>query len=214
MNNSIKFYALQKCFEISDKCHNNFNPNNELVGQLQELSQFIDIFNSPFRNCSCVFKENKLSCVFKENSSALSGYYTIQAPNGSLISVYCDMEGSSCDGKEGWVRVGYLNMSKPNATCSPGLYTYNFSSINHPLCDRFNSSSGDCNSAVLNTHGISYQRICGQVREYQYRIADGIYPNDNNNNDNIDGYYVDGISITHCSNPLKHKWTYVCGNSE
>ena len=42
-------------------------------------------------------------------SSALSGYYTIQAPNSSLISVYCEMEGSNCDGKGGWMRVGYLN---------------------------------------------------------------------------------------------------------
>ena len=78
-------------------------------------------------------------------------------------------------------------MSKPNAACPPGLYTYNFNSINHPLCDRFNSSSNDCNSAFLNSHGIFYQHICGQVREYQYRVADGIYPNNNNKNDSIHG---------------------------
>ena len=124
------------------------------------------------------------------------------------------MEGSSCDSKGGWMRVGYLNMSKRNAACPPGLYTYNFNSINNPLCDRFNSSSGECNSAFLNTHGISYQHICGQVRKYQYRVADDIYPNDNNNNDSIDGYYVDGVLITHCSNPRKHIWTYICRNSE
>ena len=56
-------------------------------------------------------------------STALSGYYTIQAPNGSLISVYCDMEGSNCDGKGGWIRVAYLNMSEPNATC-PHCFDY------------------------------------------------------------------------------------------
>ena len=38
---------------------------------------------------------------------APSGYYKIQSPNGSLISVYCDMEGSNCDGKGGWMTVGY-----------------------------------------------------------------------------------------------------------
>ena len=41
------------------------------------------IFNSAFYNCSD---------VFKENSSAPSGYYTIRAPNGSIFSVYCDIE--------------------------------------------------------------------------------------------------------------------------
>ena len=31
------------------------------------------------------------------------------------------MEGSNCDGKGGWMRVAYLNMSEPGATCPPGL---------------------------------------------------------------------------------------------
>ena len=41
--------------------------------------------------------------------------------NGSLISVYCDMEGSNCDSMGSWMRVAYLNMSEPNATCLSGL---------------------------------------------------------------------------------------------
>ena len=32
--------------------------------------------------------------IFQNRSFVPLGYYTIQAPNGSLISVYCDMEGS------------------------------------------------------------------------------------------------------------------------
>ena len=49
-----------------------------------------------------------LNCLkfFKQNVSPKSGYYTILSPNGSLISIYCDMEGSNCDGKGGWMRVG------------------------------------------------------------------------------------------------------------
>ena len=39
--------------------------------------------------------------IFQNTSFAPSGYYTILTPNGSLISVYCDMEGSNCDGKGG-----------------------------------------------------------------------------------------------------------------
>ena len=44
VNNSISFYASQTCPDISDKCHSHFNPNNEILGQLQEISRFIDIF--------------------------------------------------------------------------------------------------------------------------------------------------------------------------
>ena len=71
-------------------CHRNFETQyyNELLEQLEEISQHL--------NSSC-------SYIFNSTSSDLSGYYTIQASNGSLISVYCDMEGQ-CDGKGGWTR--------------------------------------------------------------------------------------------------------------
>ena len=148
-----KFYAFETRSEISDECHDNFNLNSELLGHLQEMSHFINIFNSAFSNCSHVFRENIsapsgyytlravndslisvycdlsfLNCsqILQVYSTAPSGYYIIQAPNGSLISVYCDMEGSKCDGKGGWMRVTYLNMSKPNATCPSGLNSYFF----------------------------------------------------------------------------------------
>ena len=36
--------------------------------------------------------------VLRCNSSASSGYYQIQAANGSTVQVYCDMEGTNCGG--------------------------------------------------------------------------------------------------------------------
>ena len=130
------------------------SPNGSLI------SVFCD--DNAFDNCSEVFKENSsalsgyytmrapngslisvycddnafdnCSQVFKENSSALSGYYTMRAPNGSLISVYCDMEGSNSDGNGGWMRVGYINMSEPGATCPPELTLYQNNNTDHGLC--------------------------------------------------------------------------------
>ena len=67
--------------------------------------------------------------IFQNRSFAPSSYYTILAPNGSHISVYCDMEGSNCDGKGGWMRVGYINMTKPNATCPHGLIQRQYNNI-------------------------------------------------------------------------------------
>ena len=43
-----KFYAFETCSEISDECHDNFKLNSELLGQLQEMSYFMNIFNSAF----------------------------------------------------------------------------------------------------------------------------------------------------------------------
>ena len=87
MNNGINFYASQTCSDISDECHSKFYPNNELLVQLQEISQFLDIFNSVFCNCSR---------VFQENTSFPSVYNTMRAVNGSLISVYCDLSFLHC----------------------------------------------------------------------------------------------------------------------
>ena len=83
----------------------------------------------------------------------MSGYYTLPASNGSLISVYCDMEGQ-CDGKGGWLRVGYINKGffKPwhVRRCTTGIEitvqvdknVNNFENINYKLCDRPHPSSG------------------------------------------------------------------------
>ena len=59
--------------------------------------------------------------VLDNNSSAPSGFYNIIVTNGSTVSVYCDMEGVNCDGEGGWTRIGYLNMTEPDATCPDGL---------------------------------------------------------------------------------------------
>ena len=76
------------------------------------------------------------SCAFvlEKNSSALSGYYTMQTSNGSRLTVYCDMEGNNCDGKGGWMRISYLNMSEPDTVCPTGLMLKQYTNIDHDLC--------------------------------------------------------------------------------
>ena len=172
-------------------------PNGSLISVYCDLS---------FRNCSQILH------VY---SSAPSGYYTIQAPNGSLISVYCDMEGSNCDGKGGWMRVGYLNMSEPGATCPPGLTLHQYNNIDHGLCGQPTSLSGNQTSVYFSTYGVVYNKVCGQVIGYQYGSPDGFPPDLGGgvivNNPNIDNIYVDGVSITYGSNPRKHIWTLGVG---
>ena len=147
------------------------------------------------------------SHIYNGYSSAPSGYYTIQAPNGSLISVYCDMEGSNCDGKGGWMRVGYLNMSEPGATCPPDLMQRQYNNSDHDVCGRPNS--GSFSHTFFSTRGIHYNKVCGQLRGYQYRSPEAF----SSNIINIDSCYVNGISITYNSSPRKHIWTYANGQS-
>ena len=54
------------------------------------------------------------------NSSASSGYYQIQAANGSAVQVNCDMEGTNCGGEGGWMRVAYLNVTDLTSQCPAG----------------------------------------------------------------------------------------------
>ena len=69
---------------------------------------------NPPRNRSC---QEILYCF----PSAPSGYHEICVPNGSLVQVYCDMEGTNCGGQGGWMRVAHVNMSQSGASCPQGL---------------------------------------------------------------------------------------------
>uniref|UniRef100_A0A1X7UCU7 Fibrinogen C-terminal domain-containing protein n=1 Tax=Amphimedon queenslandica TaxID=400682 RepID=A0A1X7UCU7_AMPQE len=150
--------------------------------------------------------------VLENIPNAASGYYNISQSNGSIVSVYCDMEGSKCDGNGGWMRIGYINMTEPGATCPQGLYNYTYGG--KTLCDKSQGLGNGCNSTFFSAIGLNYTKVCGQARGYQSGGPDGIYPNHGvGSSDNIDGAYVDGLSITHGSNPRQHIWTYAVGTT-
>ena len=135
--------------------------------------------------------------------SAPSGYYQIHAPNGSLVQVYCDMEGTNCGGQGGWTRVAYVNMSQSGATCSQGLTEQTFSGLT--LCGR-NTTAG-CQGTWVSTLGLNYSRVCGQLLGYQWGTPDGF----GSGQTDISASYVDGASITYGRSIRKHIWTYANG---
>ena len=164
---------------------------------------------NPPRNRSC---QEILHCF----PSAPSGYYQITAPNGSLVQVYCDMEGTNCGGEGGWTRVAYVNMSQSGATCPQGLTQRTLAGLT--LCGRMDGDftvttpgGGGCQSTVFSTLGLNYSKVCGQLRGYQLGTPDAFFPYITNSLLNIDGLYVDGVSITYGSAPRKHIWTYATG---
>ena len=68
-----------------------------------------------------MFKYNSCIALLQAIPTTTSGHCNLTLSNGSIVSVCCDMEGNNCDGKGGWMRVGYLNTSEPGATCPPGM---------------------------------------------------------------------------------------------
>ena len=155
---------------------------------------------NPPQNRSC---QEILYCF----PSAASGYYQIHVPNGSLVQVYCDMEGTNCGGEGGWTRVAYVNMSQSGATCPQGLTQKTLSGLT--LCGR-NGPAG-CQSTVFSTLGLKYSQVCGQLRGYQRATPNAFHPYYNDLTRTIDSVYVDGVSITYGSSSRKHIWTYANG---
>ena len=162
---------------------------------------------------SCTLNRKYLSCseILSNVPNATSGYYNIDLINGSTVSVYCDMEGVNCDGKGGWTRIAYLNMTEPDATCPYGLVQKNFSNINHDVCGKI-LVQNNCSSTFFNMNSISYTKVCGQIRGYQFGEFRGKVFNYSATIDN----YVSGVSITYYndSQQREHIWTYASGGSE
>ena len=151
-----------------------------------------------------------LTCrdVFRCKSTASSGYYQIQAANGSAVQVYCDMEGTNCGGEGGWMRVAHLNVTDSSSQCPDGYRVETVNSVTFCIRD---TSVGMCAPILSESYGLTYSQVCGYVRGYQYSSMDCF--NNLINPSTLSGFYVDGVSITY-DNPIRHLWTYAAGLQE
>ena len=123
----------------------------------------------------CILNENSCEEIFSTQSSLTSGYYNIKLDNGTVVSVYCDMEGTNCDGEGGWTRIVRLNMTEPNASCLAGLLKMDYDNIDHDVCGNSEFSDNyhfDCQSLFYGM-GINYSKICGQIRGYTLQSTYG-----------------------------------------
>ena len=164
--------------------------DEELLESLQQIKKQLH----PHSSCES---------IYNADPSSSSGYYNIAIANGSVVQVYCDMEGTNCGGEGGWTRVAYINMTQAGATCPVGL---NQRSLNNKsYCG--NTGPPGCIGTMFPTL-VEYFRVCGRVHGYQYGSPVAFYSYNVNTNLTIDDNYVDGVSITYGSAPRKHLWTY------
>ena len=129
-----------------------------------------------------------------------SGYYHIGGHD-----VYCHMD-TLCGSEGPWTRVAYLDMTYASESCPPGLKLYQNETTR--ACGRQDSTNGSCQSANFSTNSMSYSQVCGRVIGYQRVLKES--DNMHNSPDDINSYYVDGVSITH-GYPRRHIWTLMSG---
>uniref|UniRef100_A0A1X7SPZ7 Fibrinogen C-terminal domain-containing protein n=1 Tax=Amphimedon queenslandica TaxID=400682 RepID=A0A1X7SPZ7_AMPQE len=144
--------------------------------------------------------------------SASSGYYKVVGKGGAAYNKYCSIEelhGDNRCGSGGWTRLAYLDMTDATQNCPSGLRLYQSGS--YRACGRPAAYSGGCVSVQFPSNGISYSQICGRVTGYQYGEPDAFYHTASQSN--INGPYIDGVSITRGS-PRQHVWTLTAGKSE
>ena len=135
-----------------------------------------------------------------------SGVYLLATANVETKYVYCNME-ELCGSGGGWTRLAYLDMSDSTENCPSGFKLYQSGGVR--ACGRPTSNGGSCTSIQFPSNGISYSQVCGRVVGYQYGSPDAVYSEGSHHND-INSYYVDGVSIT-WGPPRQHVWTLIAG---
>ena len=116
-------------------------------------------------------------------------YCNIVTPQG-VKRVYCEMNTTNCGNiTGGWMRAAYINMTNENNSCPRGL-TYTVASTIR-MCTRSHSGTG-CASVTFPTHGVPYTKVCGRAHGYQRQNPEAFYIQ----SQTIEGYYVDGLSVT------------------
>ena len=119
---------------------------------------------------------------------------------------------SPCGGP-GWRRVVFLNMTYTSHVCPAGL---NLTTYSRRTCGRAHSGYRRCSSTTFSVGGSQYSRVCGRALAYRFGHNYAFYGYHDNwhgiNRRSINGYYVDGLSLTHgAPGSRQHIWTFASG---
>ena len=185
--------ALMKLIQSSSKIEGVCTSTDAAIKDvLAVANNLITLFNTSLQSVSC-------KSIKAAHPSSPTGYYY---PNGHMV--YCNMS-KLCGSIGGWTRLAHLNMSDMTQSCPSGFQLYHLA--DRRVCGRPDSNGGSCVSVKFPTNGISYSQVCGRVEGYSKTSPDGIY-NGNPQHNNLNSYYLDGVSITRGS-PRQHVWTFI-----
>ena len=110
-----------------------------------------------------------------------------------------------CGGGQ-WRKVNMINTSH---VCPAGL---RLTSYSRRTCGRATPNGFKCWSTTFNVGGSQYSRVCGRALAYRFGINYAFFGYNYRGQD-IDGYYVDGLSLTHgaAGGSRQHIWTFASG---
>ncbi len=175
--------------------------------QSQELREIISEMSSG-RLPLGTFLNPASSCKHVPEKSSSGNYWIQNTGTGYASLEYCDMSRRCCNSTGGWMRVAHLDMTDPTHHCPTG-----FREITSPKRTCGRPGSG-CYSTSYPVNAISYSRVCGRIKAYQYDTTDAFNSYYTNRALTIDGTYVDGVSLTHGRNPRTHVWTFAAAIDE
>ena len=162
----------------------------------------------------CGINYTGLSCedIYHNNRETgnKNGYYPINNNQWTfcdMTAIAADYFTFTCAGVGGeWRRIASVDISAGDE-CPTGWNKSSHSNIS--FC-RSPSDNAGCYSTNFSANGMSYTRVCGKARGYQKGSTDPFVRYNDADPNNINGPYVDGLSITH-GTPRQHIWTYVVG---
>ena len=168
--------------------------------KLQKTNASLDVLSKKINS----FHPASCAAILQLYPSSPSGYYWIRSSNSSAVHVYCNMTLSCGNITGGWMRVAELDMTDNDIQC-PNTLTQRIDS-NKRTC----GSNYACGATVIySIDDIEYSKVCGKIKAYQVGSTDAF-----TNRYSIDSNYVDGISLTHGSQPRKHIWTFAASIDE
>ena len=151
-------------------------------------------------------RENPVSSCGDILQDSPPGDYWIQT-NRTVVKVYCDTNRTSCSCNTtgGWMRVAYLDMTDPAQQCPAGFRLVTRTEPPFRTCRK--EELRGCMSTTFPVYGIEYSEVCGRIVGYQFGSPNAFFYY--SNGQNIDGYYLYGISLTHGQSPRQHIWSFV-----
>ena len=147
--------------------------------------------------------------IYNCNPDATSGNYWIRS---SSEPVYCEMNITHCGNiTGGWMRVINMDMTV-DTSCPENFGLIVESSVR--ICRAVRTDRGPgCSSWNVPTHRVPYAKICGRARGYQFLLPES-FQGYTRLSQTLDGYYVEGLSVTHGGTPRNHIWTFAAGPSK
>ena len=179
------------------------------AGAINDILLLVEDLVTLHNDSSSSFSPLPTSCeeIKNKQPNSPSGVYLL-ATGKETTPVYCNME-ELCGSGGGWTRLAYLDMSDATQNCPSGFRLYQSGGVR--ACGRPVANSGSCVSVQFPSNGISYSQVCGRVVGYQYYTPDAVHDYFGSHHNNLNGDYVDGVSITRGS-PRQHVWTLMAGN--